>query len=128
MRSLMLSVPGTLSSDMMLKQFRESCGFRVDRVLPERPEDTVEMALAMKADILLMEVSRCPGYGFEERLSAAKRVKDAFPPCRVALLCDERTMPDAAQQVKSAKQNGLVDAFFYTSVSADYLKDALEAL
>jgi hypothetical protein len=43
-------------------------------------------------------------------------------------LCDENSAPDNAKDVMLAKKDGKIDAFFYTSVTQNYLLAALEAL
>ena len=50
------------------------------------------------------------------------------PLCRIALLCDEVADPDLEEQVMHARRFGRIDAFFYASVTANYLIAALEAL
>jgi hypothetical protein len=51
-----------------------------------------------------------------------------LPSCKTALLCDEQAYPDLADKVKQAKQFGKISSFFYSSVTADYLAAALDAL
>ena len=50
------------------------------------------------------------------------------PDCKVVLLCDENSSPELAERVKTARYKGLIDTFFYVSVSLSYLKDVLESL
>jgi hypothetical protein len=51
-----------------------------------------------------------------------------LPNCKIVLLCDENSAPDIAREVMIAKKDGLIDAFFYSSVTAKYLIAALSAL
>ena len=39
-----------------------------------------------------------------------------------ALVVDEVCEPQLADQVRRAKKDGLIDGFFYSSVSSDYLR------
>lgn len=48
--------------------------------------------------------------------------------CRVALVVDEVCEPQLADQVRRAKKDGLIDGFFYSSVSSDYLSAMIDAL
>ena len=51
-----------------------------------------------------------------------------LPGCRVALVVDEVCEPQLADQVRRAKKDGLIDGFFYSSVSSDYLSAMIDAL
>ena len=64
----------------------------------------------------------------EKRLELCGKVKEYLPSCKTALLCDEQAYPDLADRVKQAKQFGKISSFFYSSVTADYLAAALDAL
>ena len=48
--------------------------------------------------------------------------------CRVTLVVDEVCEPQLADQVRRAKKDGLIDGFFYSSVSSDYLSAMIDAL
>lgn len=56
------------------------------------------------------------------------RVRRAVPRCQFVLLCDENSDPELAQSVKRARQDRLIDAFLYASVTPAYLTAALDAL
>ena len=51
-----------------------------------------------------------------------------LPGCKMVLLCDETAYPELARDVMRAKQAGKIDAFFYASVTAEYLTAALDSL
>mgnify|MGYP003453130778 CR=1 FL=1 len=57
-----------------------------------------------------------------------EKIKEYLPNCKTALLCDEQAYPDLADKVKQAKQFGKISSFFYSSVTANYLAAALDAL
>ena len=61
--------------------------------------------------------------------SAVERIRAEYPAgCRVALVVDEVCEPQLADQVRRAKKDGLIDGFFYSSVSSDYLSAMIDAL
>lgn len=82
----------------------------------------------MQADILLMEVSRLPAYTLENRLSLIACVRKVMPNCKFVLLCDENVDPELAHRVMTVRQDRLIDAFLYASVTHAYLTAALDAL
>lgn len=84
--------------------------------------------VCMQADILLMEAGRLEAYTLDNRLRLIDRVREKIPRCKFALLCDENSDRELARQVKIARQNHLIDAFFYASVTPGYLTAAVEAL
>ena len=55
-------------------------------------------------------------------------LRGAVPRCQFVLLCDENGDPELAQSVKRARQDRLIDAFLYASVTPAYLTAALDAL
>lgn len=55
-------------------------------------------------------------------------LRQGLPGCRVALVVDEVCEPQLADQVRRAKKDGLIDGFFYSSVSSDYLSAMIDAL
>ena len=64
----------------------------------------------------------------ETRLNEVKQVRKKIPPCKLVMLCDENSAPDIAREVANAKKDGLIDAFFYSSVTEKYLTAALASL
>ena len=75
-------------------------GFRVYQTEGTAAED---LCADTHADVLVAEVT-------------------AYPPWR--LVCE----PQLADQVRRAKKDGLIDGFFYSSVSSDYLSAMIDAL
>ena len=88
----------------------------------------LDLCIAERVDVLLMDVTRLADSTIEKRLELCGKVKEYLPSCKTALLCDEQTYPDLADRVKQAKQFGKISSFFYSSVTADYLAAALDAL
>jgi hypothetical protein len=75
-----------------------------------------------------MEVSYAPGSSIETRLAEGKQLRQLVPGCKTVLLCDENVSPDIAKEVVAAKKSGLIDAFYYSSITGKYLVAALYAL
>ena len=118
----------TLLSEAVARALSEAREFRVEQVLPGKTGDAFSLCQAAQADILLMEVSRLSAYALENRMSLIERVRAAVPNCKFVLLCDENSDAELARQVKCARQDRLIDAFLYASVTPAYLTAALDAL
>lgn len=128
MRECVISMQNTLFSEAVAQALSGTGEFRVEQVLPGKTDDIFSLCRAAQADILLMEVSRVNVYTLESRLRLIDRVRGAVPHCQFVLLCDENGDPELAQSVKRARQDRLIDAFFYTSVTSAYLTSAINAL
>lgn len=128
MRNMVISMQNTLLSESIARSFSETGEFRIEQIFPGKTEDTLPYCHAMQADILLMEVGRLEAYSLDNRLRLIDRVREKIPGCKFALLCDENSDRELARQVKIARQNHLIDAFFYASVTPGYLTAAVEAL
>ena len=121
MRSIVVSMQNMLLSEAVARTLAETGEFRVEQVLPGKTSDTFSLCRAMQADILLMEVSRLPAYTLENRLKL-------IACCKFVLLCDENVDPELAHRVMIVRQDRLIDAFLYASVTHAYLTAALDAL
>ena len=128
MREIVVSMQNTLLSEAVAWSLAEAGEFRVDQVLPGKTGDTFSLCRAVQADILLMEVSRLNAYTLESRLSLIDRVRREIAACKCVLLCDENSDMELAHRVMHARQDRLIDAFFYASVTPAYLAAALDAL
>ena len=128
MKNIVISMQNTLLSEAIARAFSDTGEFRIEQILPGRTGDTLSLCAAVRADILLMEVSRLPAYTLESRLKLIECVRRAMPNCKFVLLCDENGDPELARRVKIARQDHKIDAFFYTSVTPGYLTAAVEAL
>ena len=128
MRDIVISMQNTLLSETVARALSEAGEFRVEQVLPGKTGDAFSLCQAAQADILLMEVSRLNAYALENRMNRIERVRAAVPNCKFVLLCDENSDAELARQVKCARQDRLIDAFLYASVTPAYLTAALDAL
>ena len=128
MRNIVVSMQNTLLSESIARSLAETGDFRVEQVPPGKTGDAFSLCQAVQADILLMEVSRLPAYTLENRLKLIECVRRAMPNCKFVLLCDENSDPELARRVMIARQDRLIDAFLYASVTPAYLTAALDAL
>ena len=128
MRECVISMQNTLFSEAVARSLSETEEFRVEQVLPGKTGDTFSLCRAAQADILLMEVSRLAAYTLENRLRLIDRVRRAVPGCKFVLLCNENSDPELARRVMIVRQDRLIDAFLYASVTPAYLTAALDAL
>ena len=128
MRSIVVSMQNMLLSEAVARTLAETGEFRVEQVLPGKTSDTFSLCRAMQTDILLMEVSRLPAYTLENRLNLIACVRKVMPNCKFVLLCDENGDPELAHRVMIVRQDRLIDAFLYASVTPAYLTAALDAL
>ena len=128
MRDVVVSMQNTLLSEAVARSLAETGEFRVEQVLPGKTGDTFSLCRAVQANILLMEVSRLPAYTLENRLKLIECVRRALPNCKFVLLCDENSDAELAHRVVLARQDRLIDAFLYASVTPAYLAAAMDAL
>lgn len=80
------------------------------------------------ANILLMEISGFSPYTFDERMETRSLIKKTMPHCKVVCMVDEKAYPDAAEKIRQAKREGLIDEFIYGSASATSLLCLMKAL
>ena len=128
MKNVVVSMQNTLLAEAVAGAFLKTGEFRVEQVLPGRPDDAASLCASARADVLLMEVSRLDGYTLERRMCLIDAVRERTPGCRFALLCDENGDPELARRVMRARQDRRIDAFFYASVTSEYLTAAIDAL
>ena len=128
MRDVVVSMQNTLLSESVARSLAETGDFRVEQVLPGKTDETLSLCRTVQADILLMEVSRLAAYTLESRLKLIGCVRRALPNCKFVLLCDENSDADLAHRVVLARQDRLIDAFLYASVTPAYLTAALDAI
>ena len=94
----------------------------------ESPDQTEELCMDTRANILIMEVTAYAPWTLEERLSLRNCVKSRDPACKVVLVVDETVEKKLADSVRRAKKDGLIDNFIYGSVSATYLTAVIDTL
>lgn len=128
MRKIVLSIQNDLLADALAEKLAQSGVFTPFPVAVDRSRRTVAACVACGADIVLMEVSLAACAKVNDRLREVAQIRQQAPDCKIVLLCDERVSPQIAQEVKQAKKDGRIDAFFYASLTIKYLVAALYAV
>ena len=129
MVKILVSIHNGLLAEAMTTMLRESGEFEpVPVSVGSRNGGIAKACETLGAEMVLMEVSYSNGTAVEARLKEIREIRSRRPECKIVLLCDENSAPDIARDVMLAKKDGLIDAFFYSSVTARYLLAALLAL
>ena len=119
MRKIVVSIQNGLLAEAITGMLNDSGEFQPFRVpVGSKKNDVISNCEMLSADILIVEA----------RLREVKEVRKNVPACKIVLLCDENSAPDIAREVTLAKKDGLIDNFFYSSVTAKYLLAALVSL
>lgn len=129
MKKIVVSVQNGLLAEAITAMLNDSGEFQPFRIpTGGRTSAVSENCEMLSADILLAEVSYAVGTTVETRIKEVKEVRNRLPGCKIVLLCDENSAPDIARDVMLAKKDGLIDNFFYSSVTEKYLLAALVSL
>ena len=129
MKKTVVSIGNGLLAEAITTMLTDSGEFQPYRVpVGSKKDDVVAHCKMLSADMLIAEVSYASCMSIGTRMSEAKRLRFIYPECQIVLLCDENSSPEIARQVMLAKKDGVIDAFFYSSVTVKYLLAALEAL
>lgn len=94
----------------------------------ENPDKTADMCVFTEAKVLIMEVTAYTPWLLCERMKLRDEVKTTCPDCKIALIVDSNTEKQAAKDIRDAKKNGIIDQFFYCSMTAEYLMDQIYAM
>ena len=127
MRNIVVDMQNFLFADSVATAFRSS-GYDIDVIRTESPKDTLELCQVYKPYVLIMEVTSYTPWKLDERLKLQEQVKAVCPKCKIALIVDSNTERQAAKDIRDAKKNGLIDQFFYGSMTAEYLMDQIYAM
>ena len=127
MTKIVVDMQNFLFADSIATAFRNS-NYDIDVVRAETPQDTVELCRVFKPFVLLMEVTAYTPWLLCERMKLRDEVKTVCPDCKIALIVDSNTEKQAAKDVREAKKNGIIDQFFYGSMTAEYLMDQIYAM
>ena len=103
-------------------------GILIEKCFSQETERILALLNALSATILVMDVTRSGDGTFDERMNTVKEVKKQKPEVKIALLCDNVSDETIAYKIKRAKEEEIIDAFFYESVPSDYLADVLDSL
>ena len=127
MHTIVVDMQNFLFADSVAMAFKNS-DYEIDVVRAESPKDTVELCQVYKPSVLVMEVTGYTPWKLCERLRLRDAVKASCPDCKIALIVDSSTEKQAAKDIRDAKKNGLIDQFFYGSMTAEYLLDQIFAM
>lgn len=128
MKKIGISIQNGLLAEGIIRMLHENGEFQPFRITSPKKNGVVSNCQLYGADILLAEVSYASGTTIDGRLVEARSLREACPGCKIAFLCDENSSPEIAEEVMTAKKDGVIDAFFYASVTAKYLIAALETI
>ena len=128
MKKIGISIQNGLLAEGIIRMLNENGGFQPIRITSPKKSGVVSSCQLQSTDILLAEVSYAAGATIAGRLAEARALRAKRPECKIAFLCDENSSPEIAREVTAAKKDGIIDAFFYSSVTAKYLVAALDAI
>ena len=127
MKKIVVDMQNFLFGDSIATAFKNS-NYDIDVVRAESPRDTLELCRVYKPFVLVMEVTAYTPWLLGERMKLRDEVKAVCPGCKIALIVDSNTERQAAKDVRDAKKNGVIDQFFYGSMTAEYLMDQIYAM
>lgn len=127
MRKIVIDMQNYLFADAVATAFKNS-DYDIEVIRAESPRDTVELCQVYEPFALVMEVMGYTPWKLSERLKLRDRVRELCPDCRIALMVDSNTERQTAKDIRDAKKDGLIDQFFYGSMSAEYLMDQIYAM
>lgn len=125
MKKVAVSICNGLLAEALTATLGNSGEFQPYRV---RRDTAVQDCATVKADILLLEAAYSENGSLDTVLREGRKLNALLPDCKIVLLCDENSAPEIAMEIRNAKKEGCIDAFFYTSVSSSYLLAALDTL
>lgn len=126
MKNIVISSPNTLFSSGLSLFLEKDPHFFVIR--EDRLEQLKTTCLVFSSDVLIAEVRHYPPYTVNNWLQRMDEIRENLPQCKIALLVDENSHPEVAEEVKDAKQQELIDAFFYGTVSGEYMAAVIESM
>jgi len=129
MVKILVSIHNGLLAEAMTAMLRESGEFEPFPIpVGNKNSDVARECELLDVQMVLLEVSYAIGTTLETRMKEVRQIRSAMPNCKIVLLCDENSAPEIARDVMFAKKDGLIDIFFYSSVTARYILAALLAL
>ena len=127
MRKIVIVMQNYLFADAVATAFKNS-DYDIEVIRAESPRDTVELCQVYEPFALVMEVTGYTPWKLSERLKLRDQVRELCPDCKIALMVDSNTERQTAKAIRDAKKDGLIDQFFYGSMSAEYLMDQIYAM
>lgn len=104
MRRIIINMKDYIFSDAVAQSLRTDPrgDFTVQNAAS--PEEVWQYSRLCEPFAVLLEVTRYPSYGLEERLKLRDQVKADNPDCKIVLVVDENTEEELARQVRQAKK------------------------
>lgn len=128
-KRIAVSMQNRVFAESVMLMLQRSGEFRPVRIAAGPSERALRECIAAQPEILLMDVTpTSPATDLAGRMQLIEGMRREQPGCKVAILCDETAHPTLAREVMRAKQAGRIDAFFYASVTAEYLTAALDSI
>ena len=128
MKKIVVNIHNGLLAEAITRMLQQNGEFQPHRENSSNPQKIVQHCIAVNAEILLMEVSYASGTSVRQRIDVGMCIRSLLPQCKIVLLCDENSAPDIARDIQTAKKDGVIDGFFFASVSGSYLIAALNAM
>ena len=128
MKKVLVSIRNGLMSEAIVRALKDYGDFSPCQFSSGTGSNLFGTGETEDADIVLMEISYLPGTTVEARLNDIRQIRSNNPRCKVAVVCDDNAAPELAHKVTQLKKDRLIDNFFYTSVTANYLTSTLAAL
>ena len=126
-RKIVVDMRNYLFADVIAMAVQQAgSDFKVHK--SESPQKTAELCSLASPYALLMEVTRNTPWQLEERMAIRLEVLRQNPHCKIVLVVDENAETEAADKVRQAKKDGLIDRFIYSSTSASFLAALMDTL
>lgn len=125
MKNIVISIPNTLLSDGLSNSLMRG-KHQVYR--ENRLEQLIDTCVVTNADVLLCEARNYAPYTVGEWVAKRQAIRAEQPRCKLALIVDENSFPDAAKEVQQARSEDLIDAFFFATVSSEYVFAVIDSL
>lgn len=110
MRRIVVDMQNALFTDAIAAALRNfDSDFEVFE--SELPQKTAELCGDVRADVLIAEVTSCTPWTFEDRMKTRSELKKICRRCKIVLTVDENNEKNAADRVRRAKKDGLIDGF-----------------
>ncbi len=126
MKTIVVSIPNSLMAGGICKYLEQDPGLKVIR--DDRGKKTSVTCLAAKADVLLAEARHYSPYTVSDWLAEHGTIKAERPQCKLAIVVDENSCPQTADEVQEARAKGLLDVFFFGTVSGEYVTAVIASL
>lgn len=126
MKTILVSIPNSLMAGGICMYLEQSPDLKVNRHNERR--SIAGMCIDAKADVLLAEARPYSPYTVSDWLDERDTIKAKLPDFKLALVVDENSCPETAEEVQEARAKGLLDLFFYGSVSGEYITAVIASL